>query len=219
MHNIPVKRWIAEGRIFKLVSDNLDKQRKVRDWRSDHRGKMMHMYSIIAVATRVPRPHLPRTGMVSDLTKLSPSHFLLSVKDTEDICNKLLVMVERVLTQYIPDLSFMSKIVPPHILHTHSKEMSAKSDVCVIDVLMKNEACHDDMLDIMCQMQDYLGDNKPEDLRIASGGDQLTVERQCACQRQHMDGDTLEERLQLLEPVVEDWHALCSFMSVRKKYT
>ena len=217
-YDIPVKRWIAEGKVFKFVSDNLDKQRKVRDWRSDHQGnsKMLHMYSIIAVATRVPQPDLPRAGLVNELTKLKPSQFLPTAEDVHKISSNLLVLVERVLTTYIPDLAFLSGIVPRHILHPYSAEMSKKSDVAVIDVLMKNEACHDDMLDIMRQMQGYLGHDFPDDLRVASGGDQLTVERQCACQRQHMDGDSLEERLQLLEPVAEDWHGLCSFLSVSK---
>lgn len=176
----------------------------------------MHMYSVIAVATRVPRPDLPRVGrLVSDLTKLKPGQFLPHAVDTQELSRNLLILVERVITKYIPDIGFMSKIVPQHILHPHSVEMSQKSNICVLDVLIKNEACHDDMLDIMHQLQGYLGTNIPDNLRVTSGGDQLTVERQCACQRQHMDGDTLEERLQLLQPVVEDWHGLCSFLSVR----
>lgn len=135
-------------------------------------------------------------------------------EDLKTIKSNLLVIVQRVLTKYIPDLAFLGSVVPDHILHKYSKEMSTKSDVAVVDVLMKNEARHDDMLDIMEEMQGYLGTNIPDDLRVASGGDQMTVERQCGCQRQQMDGDTLEERLLLLEPVIEDWHCLASLLSV-----
>ena len=38
----------------------------------------------------------------------------------------------------------------------HTTEMSKKSEVVVLDVLMKNEAKSSDMIDIMRKMQDYL---------------------------------------------------------------
>ena len=50
----------------------------------------------------------------------------------------------------------------------------------------------------------------------SAGGDQLTVERQCGCQKQHMDGDTVGERIEELEPVIEDWHGIVSFLGVSK---
>ena len=87
--------------------------------------------------------------------------------------------------------------------------MSEKSEVAVID---KNEACHADMLDIMKAQQSYLG-NKFDD-RVLSGGDQLTCERQRCTQLHVMDSDTKADRLQLLEPVVEDWHAFMIFLEV-----
>lgn len=213
-YDVPLKKWIAEGRTFKYVSDNLDKTRRVRDLRSDNQGKLLHMYSIIAIATRVPHPTLSKTGRAGNLLAFLPAKFLPDTEDVKGITSNLLVIVERVLTKYLPDLAFLHSTVPDHIIHEYTKEMSLKSDVAVVDVLMKNEACHDDMLDIMQQMHGYLGTRIPGDLRVASGGDQMTVERQRGCQREQMDGDTMLECLRLLEPVIEDWHCLASFLSV-----
>lgn len=50
------------------------------------------------------------------------------------------------------------KFVSNHILHMYSNEMSQKSEVYVLDILMKNEAKHKDMIDIMNTLQSYLGD-------------------------------------------------------------
>ena len=50
---------------------------------------------------------------------------------------------------------FLSKLVLEHIYHKHSTEMSRKSDTIVLDVLHKNEAKHDDMLQIMKTIHDY----------------------------------------------------------------
>ena len=91
--------------------------------------------------------------------------------------------------------------------------MAKKSEVVVLDVLYKNEACHQDMLDIMRHEQSYL--RKDYIGRVPSGGDLLTCERQRCVQQHVMDSDTPQERLELLEPVIEDWHTLMCLLEVR----
>ena len=66
------------------------------------------------------------------------------------------------LTKYFKSLSPLSKAVPQHISHQHSAQMSKKSEVVELDVLMKNEAQGSAMLDIMYTLQGYLG-NVSED--------------------------------------------------------
>ena len=47
-------------------------------------------------------------------------------------------------------------MVPKHTIHTHTIEMGKKSDTVVRDMLHKNEAKHENMLDIMRIQQSYL---------------------------------------------------------------
>lgn len=91
--------------------------------------------------------------------------------------------------------------------------MSKKSEVAVLNVLMRNEAQASDMLDIMHTIQGYLGNCQKQ---VASGGDQLTCERQAAAKRHMMDGNTPEERLELIEPQTEDWHCMVCMLKVRQ---
>ncbi len=44
-----------------------------------------------------------------------------------------------------------------HIPHDYYEEMCQKSDTFILNVLFKNEAKHEDMLDIMHEQQNYLG--------------------------------------------------------------
>ena len=106
----------------------------------------------------------------------------------------------------------MSDVVPAHIIHTHTIDMDEKSETVVLDVLHKNEAKHEDMLDIMRTQQSYLEPHLNA-MRL-SGGDQLTVERQRCAKRHIMDSDTPKQRLDYLEPKIEDWHALQTFLMV-----
>ena len=53
-HTVPLQKWIDEGVVFKFWGDNVDKQLKVRDLRSDHKGEMVHMFSLLAGRSRTP---------------------------------------------------------------------------------------------------------------------------------------------------------------------
>ena len=44
LHTLPLTKWIAEDVLFKFWGDNVDKQRGVRDIRSDHHGSLLHAY-------------------------------------------------------------------------------------------------------------------------------------------------------------------------------
>ena len=139
---------------------------------------------------------------------MKPEVFLPNEDEVRELRLNLCVLVGRVLCRYIKCLQPLSKLVPKHIPHQHQKEMSKKSETYFLDVLMKNEAKHSDMVDIMTAEHDYLGKEFPENSKVLSGGDQLTCERQFCAQRHLMDGDTPRDRLQNVEPVCEDWHAL-----------
>ena len=173
------------------------------------------MFSMIVGRSRTPAPELPFTGQIAQLTGASPTHFRPSTLDVAAVKENLVILVSRTLTEHIPSLAVFSKVVPKHILHQYSAEMSKKSEVAVLDVLMKNEAKHKDMLDIMSTCQSYLGESYPEDRPVLSGDDQLTCEWQVGAQRHMMCGNTARERLELLRPVVEDWHCLVAFIGVR----
>lgn len=214
LHIAPLSQWIANDVTFKFWGDNVDKKVGVRDVRSDHHGSLVHMYSIVAGRSRTPASSLQYTGRVANLSSLDPESFLPTSQDVKTIRSNLVTLVSRILTQYIVAFSPLSKAIPKHIIHKYSSEMALKSDVVVVDVLMKNETKHADMIDIMSQMQDYLGSDYPNERRLLSGGDQLTSERQVGAQRHRMDGDTVREQLRLLEPVIEDWHCLVILLSV-----
>lgn len=192
----------------------MDKKRRVRDIRSDNQGTLLHMYSILVGRSRLPPEELSCTGQVSPLSSIAANKFLPNSDDITAIRRNLVMIVSRMITEYIDGLSVLSKAIPKHIEHKYSSEMAKKSDVVVLDVLMKNEASRSDMIDIMHTMQKYLGEEYPCEQRVLSGGDQLTCERQVGAQRHVMDGDTIRDRLGLLEPVTEDWHCLVCLLSV-----
>ena len=211
-HAAHLQKWINEGTVFKFWGDNVDKKLKVRDVRSDHQGgDMLHMYSILVARSRTQASLLPHTGQLSTLTEVPGKFFLPSCDDLSKLKSNLVILVSRIITD---QLFSYRKVVTKHILHPYSKEMTEKSEVLVLDVLMKHEAVNKDMIDIMRKLQSYLGTDYDQQRRVVSGGDQLTCERQIGAQRHLMCGNTVTERLEVLEPTSEDWHFLVIVIGV-----
>ena len=208
---LPLQRWLAEGAVVKFIGDNVNKTRGVRDIRSDHHSVMKHMFSVLVTKLRVTIPVVETFTPPPVLSSEPLSSFLPSSADVHAIQSNLIIIFSRIICTYIKALAPLSKSVPEHISHIYSKEMEQKSEVIVLDVLHKNETKNSDMLDIMKTMQSYLGDYSGT---VLSGGDQLTCERQRCSQQHMMDSNTRSERLELLEPQVEDWHALQCFLMV-----
>ena len=67
MHTVPLRKWIADGAVFKFWGDNVDKKQKPRYVRSDHRGEMVHMYNMLAGKSRTPAPQISHVGHVSKI--------------------------------------------------------------------------------------------------------------------------------------------------------
>ena len=218
LHTLPLSQWLVTGTPFMFWGDNIDKHRSVRDMRSDHHGSLLHLYSILAGSSRTTDPTLSQHGRIASISSLPSVSLLPDATDISSMRSNLIVMVARFLTRYFKDLKPLSRAVASHIKHKYSQEMSTKSDVVVVDILYKNEACRTDMIDIMAKMQEYLGKDYPSHDRLLSAGDQLTCERQVGAQMHRKDGDSVGERLSIFEPVTSDWHCMVILLTVSIMY-
>ena len=124
-----------------------------------HHGKMEHMYSILAARSRPPPISLSRNRQFTDVMSLPWESFLPTHDDVWRVKENLVVLVSRMLTKYFKSLSPLSKAVPQPISHQHSEQMLKKSEVVMLNALMKNEAQGSDVL------AHYLGTsgNTPEE--------------------------------------------------------
>lgn len=157
-HKAPLEAWLKEGASFKFVGDNVDNKKGVRDIRSDHHGEIKHMFSLMAIKARVTPPPTVSDFVPVSFTAHEVSHFLPKKADVEAIQKNLVVLVSRILCEYVQALRPQKRSVVKHIPHLYSKEMAMKSEVVVLDVLHKNETKSSDMVQIMREMVSYLGD-------------------------------------------------------------
>lgn len=208
-HTTVLKQWLSEGAYVKFVGDNVDRYLGVRDLRSDNHGEMKHMFSLLAIKSRVTPPAtVPHCiGLRVDVTQ-----FLPTAADIIEIKRNLHTLVSRIACHYVKGLQKLKKLVPAHITHAYSEEMTKKSEVIVLDVLHKNENKSSDMVAIMREMASYLGESYER--TALSGGDHLTCEREQSARRHVVCSNTRAGRLEQLEPCIEDWHCVMNFMMV-----
>ena len=172
---------------------------------------MIHMYSLLAVRSRVQQQEYTCEKPVTDLMMLPPDHFLPTISDVRKVENNLVIIVARVLCKYITSLHPLSNAITKHIEHKFSKEMAKKSSTTILDVLQKSKSDSSEMIEIMRYMQKLVAGHAE---RVLSGGDLVTTERQVAAQHHVIDGKSMDDQLLNLEPQVEDFHCVMNFICV-----
>ena len=211
-HTRLLDKWLSDGAFVKFIGDNVDKQINVRDIRSDHQGKLVHMFSLMAVKDRVPPPD-PLTAFVTPTVCTNTVDRYLPTKEEITIVqDDLEVLISRILCKYITGFHKLKQFVSDHIPHTYSSQMATKSEIAVLDVLHNNEIEDKEMIEIMRVMVSYLRTVYKH--RALSGGDHVTCEREQGAKRHVQCSNSSTGRLDQLEPVVEDWHCVMNFMIV-----
>ena len=112
----------------KIVGDNVDKTVKTRFMRIDRQGKSLHYFHCYATQDRfdltMPEdyPEVPTNPKLEDL--------LPSKSDITEMKSSFAIHVARILCKYMPYFAKnFSDVIPEHLEHTMSSQMSQKSDV------------------------------------------------------------------------------------------
>ena len=117
---------------FKIVGDNIDKDVKPRNMRSDYQTRSLHYFHAYAVRDRLNLDDCDDSGSTPDLSSID-LELLLPSKDNEtQIRNSMGILIARVLKKHIPYFEKYGKGVERHITHRFYREMSQKSSVVSI---------------------------------------------------------------------------------------
>ena len=114
---------------FKIVGDNIDKEVKPRDMRSDYQAHSLHYFHSYAVHDRVNMDRFDDTVCAPDMSAVSLELLLPSKQDIADIFCNMSILIARILKKYMPFFKQFGNGVERHIMHQYSEEMSRKSSV------------------------------------------------------------------------------------------
>lgn len=119
---------------YKLVGDNIDKDVRPRDMRSDYQTRSMHYFHSYAVKDRVDLSCMSDQAITPSMD-VNFEELLPSKNDMNAIRKNITVLFARVLRKYIPFFDNYGKGVERHIHHEFSAEMSRKSEIVCTKLL------------------------------------------------------------------------------------
>ena len=223
---------VKKGKKFYTVNDNLNCKTTVKNMRVDHRNKQHNWFASIVVFERIDFSLLDNIRPLGDIQNFLNENYLLNPDEIKKLQSDFKVLVGRVFIEFFkqPQFAVVKKLVPQHILHRYTKEMSSKSDVFPLPIQFKDEKKYSDVVDILASHEatfetifraasDIEGLERetciPADFHCPSGGDQLTRVRFTYGRKLRAGAHTSKDRLEHTQPdVIELFHTKQAFLTV-----
>ncbi|XP_076090697.1 uncharacterized protein LOC143062794 [Mytilus galloprovincialis] len=216
-----IKEQIAKGNDGKLNGDNLDIYVTTNDIRMDNKNKDYHFFASDITFDRVKISHLNNLTPIGNAETIELKEMIPSLEEDISYKTALKVILSRVIVEYCDSFSWMKPVIPKHISHPLQDEMSTKSSIHWLPIMLKNEAKYADCVQIMASYEDQLSTwyrkagrgGDLDKLQVPVGGDQLTRVRLQGAKSLRAGAFTAEDRLEHLTPiVVEMFHTLQDFL-------
>ena len=157
---------------------------------------------------------------LGDIQNFSNENYVLTSDEIKKLQSDFKVLVWRIFLEFFkkPQFAAVKKLVPQHILHRYTNEMSSKSEVFPLPIQFKDEKKYADVVDILASHEatfekickaatDNEGPEQetyiPADFNCPSGGDQLTRVHFTYGRKLRAGAHTFKDRLEHSQPVIE----------------
>lgn len=142
---------VKQGKKFYTVNDNLNCKTTVKNMRVDHRNKQHNWFASIIVFERIDFRHLDNVKPLGDIRNFANENYLLTQEEVRKLTSDFKVLVGRIFLEFFkqPNFAVVKKLVPQHIMHQYTKEMSSKSEVFPLPIQFKDEKKYSDVVDIL----------------------------------------------------------------------
>ena len=146
---------VKEGKKFVLVCDNIDWEERVHNMRSDYQNKSVHAVATTLGFDRVENnlsngsQRVLKDTDMNDLVKLSS-------EELEHLQTRYRVFIARHLKEHFPSFKNINKHLPQKTSCSHGEDMSKKSDVITMPILLKDEKKYSDCVDVLDKFDDWV---------------------------------------------------------------
>ena len=120
---------------YKLVGDNIDKNVRPRQMRTDYQTRSLHYFHTYAVCDRVDMSQFSNDKPITDMADIDLRELLPTQADEDTLRENFAVLVARTLAKYMPFFAKFCKGLERHIHHAFSHEMAQKSEVVSVQFL------------------------------------------------------------------------------------
>lgn len=127
--SVSTGRSSSQRTTYKLVGDNIDKNIRPREMRSDYQTRSLHYFHTYAVCDRVDMSNFSEEVPLVTMNSIALQDLLPTSSDECMMRDNFVVLVGRTLAKNMPFFSKFCKGQRRHISHEFSKEMAQKSEV------------------------------------------------------------------------------------------
>ena len=151
-----VQEEMSKGLRPRLIFDNFDFRISAGEMLQGVENKDRHWICQFLTFDRISTENLDNTTPQGKLEDFELKEYLLTHEEQQQTRNEYIILVLRILLKYIPWLSTLKKLVPDHIEHTYSKEMSMKSTIISLPVKPFNQNKLQDVVQYLDSVESFV---------------------------------------------------------------
>ena len=155
--DVVVKR-VAEGKVYRGTGDNWDLKILKGHMRKGIQNEDLHLFASNLIENRVSFNHLPNDNPKGNLKELSRNKFSLNVNELKRYAECAKILVGRIVLEFLPEFKFLKAVIPQHIPHEYSQQMSQKSTVVSLPIINANEAKYEDCVTILRTYEKWIAE-------------------------------------------------------------
>ena len=149
---------IKQNKTLRGTGDNWDMKVLRGHMTKDVQNDDLHMFASNLYVNRLTFLHLQNTTPKRNLSTCPNEVFTMSVADLKVLKENFKVLIGRVCLEFLPKFKFLKRVVPAHILHPNSKEMSEKSTIISLPIINANECSYNDCVKILRKYEHWIFD-------------------------------------------------------------
>ena len=147
---------VRSGHKFVYVLENIDWEEKVHDMRKDSQNKSVHAVATSIVFSRVPASNLSDCGPQQDLRECNVRELVaMNEAELDAIQTRYRILLAKILFEHFPAFAKLKPYIRKATECQHHDEMSTKSEVITMPVLMKDEKKYAECVDVLDQLEKW----------------------------------------------------------------
>ena len=147
---------VKAGSKFVFVLDNIDWEEKAHDMRMANQNKSVHAVATTMVFDRVMSDHFPDDSPQKVLKDTNFQDIVrLNEEEIDCIRTRYRILIAKHLKECFAAFASIHEYVPQTTHCFYQQEMSVKSDVITMPVLMKDEKKYSDCVDVLDTLEEW----------------------------------------------------------------
>ena len=153
-----VVKKVKDGKVFRGTGDNWDLKILKGHMRKGIQNEDLHLFASNLIENRVSFNHLPNDKPKGDIKQFPRNNFCLNVNEMRRYADCAKILVGRIVLEFLPKFKFLTSVVPDHISHEYSEQMSEKSTIVSLPIINANEAKYEDCVAILRTYEKWIAE-------------------------------------------------------------